>query len=155
MGRFSFLNPKHPFPTMKYTGTKTVEASPMTRGVYNEYRGWTLPLNENPDDQGYLVEYTDGGKANDSRHAGYISWSPKDVFERSYKPVIDPRFAIPHQERVFQELLELNTKIEALVVFLTTETFKALDTQERGRLLRQVCHMKAYALVLDERVAAF
>ncbi|WP_228155367.1 DUF2829 domain-containing protein [Acinetobacter sp. ACNIH2] len=57
----------------------------MTRGEYNDYRGWQIPENEDPTEQGYLVEYVDGGKPNDERHAGYISWSPKDVFEQSYK----------------------------------------------------------------------
>lgn len=70
-----------------YIGTKLIRATPMTRAKYNDYRGWTLPTNENGDDAGYLVEYIDGGKANDSRHAGYISWSPKAVFDRAYRPV--------------------------------------------------------------------
>lgn len=73
-------------PTL-YEGTKRLHATPMTRGEYNAYRGWENPAGENPADAGYLVEYQDGGKANDSRHAGYISWSPADVFERTYKPV--------------------------------------------------------------------
>ena len=68
-----------------FVGTKSVLATPMTRGDYNEYRGWQIPENEYPKEQGYLIEYVDGGKPNDDRHAGYISWSPKDVFERSYK----------------------------------------------------------------------
>lgn len=68
-----------------YIGTKKVAATPMTRQAYNDYRGWPLPADENGDDAGYLVEYVDGGKANDTRHVGYISWSPADVFERAYK----------------------------------------------------------------------
>ena len=70
-----------------YEGTKRLTAQPMTRGGYNAYRGWETPAGEDPADAGYLVEYQDGGKANDSRHAGYISWSPADVFERTYKLV--------------------------------------------------------------------
>lgn len=69
-----------------FVGTKSVLATAMTRGDYNEYRGWQIPENEDPKEEGYLVEYQDGGKPCDERHAGYISWSPKDVFERSYKP---------------------------------------------------------------------
>jgi hypothetical protein len=69
----------------RYVGTKYLLAQPMTRGEYNEYRGWQIPEGEDPADAGYLVEYEDGGKANDSRHMGYISWSPADVFERTYK----------------------------------------------------------------------
>ena len=70
--------------TKTYEGTKRVHAHPMNRGDYNTYRGWTVPADENPDDPGYLVEYLDGGKSNHAVHAGYISWSPKDVFERYY-----------------------------------------------------------------------
>ena len=71
--------------TKTYEGTKRVHAHPMNRGEYNAYRGWEVPADENPADDGYLVEYLDGGKSNHPGHAGYISWSPKDVFERSYK----------------------------------------------------------------------
>ena len=68
-----------------FIGTKSVLATTMTRGEYNEYRGWNIPENEDPTEQGYLVEYVDGGKPNDERHTGYISWSPKDVFEKCYR----------------------------------------------------------------------
>lgn len=70
--------------TKTYEGTKRVHAHPMNRGEYNAYRGWEVPADENPADDGYLVEYLDGGKSNHPDHAGYISWSPKDVFERAY-----------------------------------------------------------------------
>jgi len=65
-------------------GTKAVLARAMTRGDYNAYRGWLTPADENPDDRGYLVEYLDGGGANHPDHAGYISWSPVDVFNGAY-----------------------------------------------------------------------
>lgn len=58
----------------KYIGCKLVEANPMTRGNYNHYRGWKIPVNENPSDEGYLVKYSDD----------YISWSPKEAFDKSY-----------------------------------------------------------------------
>ena len=64
---------------MKYIGIKLVEAEPMTRGAYNEYRGWTIPENENPDDEGYLVKYSDD----------YESWCPKNQFEESNTPVAE------------------------------------------------------------------
>ena len=69
-----------------HIGTKAVTAKPMNRLAYNEYRGWTLPQDENGEDEGYLVEYQDGGKPNDQRHAGYISWSPKEQFDKAYNP---------------------------------------------------------------------
>lgn len=70
-----------------YIGTKRIRAAAMTRREYNVLRGWVVPADENPDDAGYLVEYLDGGKPNVLGFAGYVSWSPADVFERSYRPL--------------------------------------------------------------------
>jgi hypothetical protein len=70
-----------------YIGTKTLKATPMNKGDYNDYRGWETPLNKDASNEGYLVEYLDGGEPNDSRHQGYISWSPKDVFDKAYRPI--------------------------------------------------------------------
>lgn len=71
----------------QYIGTKLISAQPMTRGAYNTYRGWELPADEEGTDEGYLVEYqNEAGNSNHPDHAGYISWSPKWIFEGSYKP---------------------------------------------------------------------
>lgn len=70
----------------RYIGTKLINAKPMTRQAYNDFRGWTLPADENGEDEGYLVEYVDGGKGNTDHYAGYVSWSPADVFDRAYRP---------------------------------------------------------------------
>lgn len=69
-----------------FYGTKNIAAKPMTRGEYNEFRGWQLPEDEGGDDEGYLVEYLDGGKPNVDGYAGYVSWSPKEQFENAYQP---------------------------------------------------------------------
>lgn len=68
-----------------YIGTKMIRAKEMTRGDYNSLRGWPCQPDENPKDAGFLVEYLDGGKSNHPGYKGYISWSPKDVFERAYR----------------------------------------------------------------------
>lgn len=67
-----------------YIGTKVINAKPMNRADYNVLRGWTLPSDENGLDEGYLVEYTDGGKANTNEYKGYVSWSLKVNFENAY-----------------------------------------------------------------------
>lgn len=59
-----------------YVGTKALKASPMPRGNYIALRGWTMPADENPDDPGYIVQYVDG----------YVSWSPAETFEATYRP---------------------------------------------------------------------
>ncbi len=61
-----------------------VNAVPMNRLDYNTFRGWTLPSDENGADEGYLVEYIDGGESNTEEYSGYVSWSPADVFKRVY-----------------------------------------------------------------------
>lgn len=78
----------------RYLGMKEINATPMSRLGYNQLRGWEVPADENPDDEGYLVEYLDGGKANHPDFAGYISWSPKAVFERAYRPVFGMPFSL-------------------------------------------------------------
>ena len=60
---------------IKYIGTKMIEAKEMNRGDYNVYKGWTIPEGEDPEDEGYLVKYSDG----------YESWSPKKQFEEAYR----------------------------------------------------------------------
>ncbi len=67
-----------------YIGTKMVKAVPMNRELYNSIRGWTVPAGENPHDEGYLVEYLDGGAPNHPNFHGYVSWSPKKQFEAAY-----------------------------------------------------------------------
>ena len=61
---------------MKYIRMHPVEAEPMTRGDYNKFRGWEIPSNENPADEGYKVTYPDG----------YVSWCPKTQFEEAGRP---------------------------------------------------------------------
>jgi hypothetical protein len=81
--------------TMKrYIGVKEINAQPMNRQAYNDFRGWQLPDNENGDDEGFLVEYIDGGAPNTPEFMGYVSWSPKDVFARAYKPADGMTFGL-------------------------------------------------------------
>lgn len=79
---------------MQHIGTKFVIAEAMTRAAYNEFRGWTLPANENGADEGYLIEYQDGGKPNVEGRAGYISWSPKEQFGNAYRPCAAMTFGL-------------------------------------------------------------
>lgn len=138
-----------------YIGTKIIQATPMTRLDYNIYRGWGLPADENGADEGYLVEYTDGGKGNDSRHAGYISWSPKAQFDAAYLEIGDVSGMPAHQQRVVAEKAELDDKKGKLSAFTQTDFFESLPVAERTRLLKQFEIMIGYSVVLAERIAAF
>lgn len=132
----------------KYLGTKEVSAKPMTRGEYNDYRGWQIPENEDPNEQGYLIEYQDGGKSKDSRHAGYISWSPADVFNRAYAPIDTWLDRVKlEQERVQKDLsaLDKTLDVERKPDFITDEQWIFMT--------RQQFHMRQYNQILKDRIA--
>lgn len=67
-----------------YIGTKVVFPKYMNKGAYCALRGWEVPEGEDPEEQGYLVMYADGGEPNVPGYPGYVSWSPKTVFETNY-----------------------------------------------------------------------
>ena len=149
----------------KYTGIKEILARPMNRKDYNDYRGWELPANENGDDEGFLVEYVQSETStnqNHPAHKGYISWSPKDVFEESYistdvlinKSVFEEYE--PSQQRVIDELKDLETKIFNLSNFIKTEFFtERLDSEEQQRLKQQLIVMQTYESILIQRINNF
>ena len=57
----------------RYRIQEIVEAEPMTRGDYNNHRGWKIPEDENPQDKGYLI----------IRNSGVAAWYTKEDFERA------------------------------------------------------------------------
>lgn len=70
----------------QYIGTKIINARPMNRQEYNNYRGWQVPEDEDPTDEGYLVEYVNSPTTNMPHgHTNYISWSPKKEFDEAYR----------------------------------------------------------------------
>lgn len=82
------------FEMNQFIETKLVNAIPMTRAEYNTFRGWELPANENGADEGFLVEYLDGGAPNTHEYAGYVSWSPKEQFEGAYRQTSGMTFGL-------------------------------------------------------------
>ena len=62
----------------KFLMALIVTAIMMTRGAYNEFRGWTVPADENPDDEGYKVI---------DPNTGNVSWVPKEKFEKTSRKV--------------------------------------------------------------------
>jgi len=102
----------------QYIGVKVINAKPMTRLEYNCFRGWDVPADENPDDEGFLVEYTDGGKANTKEFAGYVSWSPKEIFEKAYIATDDipDSLTIEHIESVVTDAVYFTAKDAPLTI---------------------------------------
>lgn len=115
--------------TQHYIGTKQIMA-------------WAQDKYGQP---GYAVKYADG----------YISWSPKDVFEAAYLPMGHVGHLPPHQQRVIGEKIQLDDKLEKLTAFLESPRYAALDSGEQHRLSIQVNAMRTYSRILGERIAAF
>lgn len=59
----------------QFIGTQTLMSEFMTLGAYNELRGWTIPVDEDPLAGGYYCEYPDGHR----------TWIPQDKFEAVYR----------------------------------------------------------------------
>jgi hypothetical protein len=128
-----------------YIGVKEIDAKPMTRGEYNEYRGWTIPADENPDDEGYLVKYPDG----------YESWSPKKVFEEAYVEydgtgllsTIKGMTSSDYQERFKAEYKQLQIRCDKLRAMLDKYFAGELDFKPKcsyNLLHMQYVHMMDY-----------
>lgn len=124
----------------KYLGKKEVMASPMSMG--EAYDRGLLQSNlkssrVDKDREGYLVKYDNG----------YQSWSPKDVFDNSYK-VIDTSL-----DRLYLEFNELSDRYNKLVFFLEKEGARGLvgDVQF-GLMEEQRDLMKGYIDILKERI---
>lgn len=101
---------------VQYTGTKTIFATPMTRGEYHKLRGWEVPADEDPTDLGYLVQHDNDGKANVEGFDGYISWSPQKLFELAYNP------SETFKQRLFIEMEQLYRRMFLLKKYIHGES---------------------------------
>ena len=138
-----------------YTSNETVIATPMNRVEYNVYRGWVLPSNEHPNDAGYLVEHIDGGESNHPNHLGYITWIPKDVFERFYSlhQVVEQKEPT-WLDRLKEEYESLNNNIIKLHEFMISDQFLNSDISfhQRNLMQLQIGNMTNLLYILGERI---
>lgn len=136
----------------KFIGIKKIEAEPMTRGDYNDLRGWTIPKDENPADEGYIVKYSDG----------YVSWSPKQAFEEAYskigdKPLIDTAILMKsddYKDRFIAEYQQLVIRYNGLKNMLNKWDKNELTftpTCPRSTYNMQIKAMTDYIAVLEAR----
>lgn len=120
---------------VSFTCHKTVKAVPMSLAEYNELRRWAPPEEDRP---GYLVMYEPDGHPNVEGFDGYVSWSPKDTFEKGY------RLSEIFTDRLKNEMEDLEVKIQKLENFLYDNASEGLDTRQRGLLIIQLSAMQTY-----------
>lgn len=123
----------------QYTGTKTIKACPMLLGeaekVLRRHIDTTAVENRETT-EGYLVEYEDG----------YQSWSPKEVFEKSYR-VSETRL-----DRMKIELQEVQERYLKGRKFSFSQKFSELSTLNRATLRKQLDAMESYMYLLSQRI---
>ena len=106
--------------TQFYIGVKRIEAEPMTLGMYNAHKGQTIPEDEDPAKEGYLVTYSDT----------YSSWSPKEVFDDAYLPIGEDGTKIT-QETVTAFMGEVvASQLDDKTTLVTSETITGFRQHE-------------------------
>lgn len=124
----------------QYTGTKTVKAEPMRMGeaFAKNLLKKDVKLSEcETDKAGYLVEY----------EGGYQSWSPAEVFEKSYK--LSETFS----DRLKNEYEEITERLTKLQAFLTKgDTLEKVGDTQYTLLIQQSIYMDAYRKIIAFRL---
>ena len=127
---------------VQYTGTKTIMATPISRGEYNALRGWEIPAGEDPSDPGYLVQYENDSKANVEGFDGYISWSPQKPFDLAYNE------SGTLKQRLFIEMEQLYRRMFLLKKYINGES---PDSEHYRLLIIQLKAMDTYYQTLCTR----
>ena len=127
----------------QYIGTKTVKAEPMVKSAAVA-KGWARASEGNPDTPGYHVQYTNPDGST------YDSWSPKDVFEKSYQIAED------FKDRLEIEFKELRIRLLKLHKFIQDNGFaniaKKIGPEQGSLLLSQYHGMSLYFHALKARL---
>lgn len=127
---------------IKYTGTKTIKACPMTLGEAEKVLKRHIDssaVENRGETPGYLVEYGEDGD-------NYRSWSPKEVFERAY------RVSETHIDRMMIEKEEVEKRYLAARKFTFSDAFSDLSDQQRTLLRKQLDIMESYLYTLCKRI---
>ena len=122
----------------KYLGTKLVTAKPMTRAAAEVILGkFIKPVKQEYSGEGYLVRYEDG----------YQSWSPKEVFDKAYKP------ADNFLDRLIIERDDLQKRLSSLTSALMQEDFQEkVGSKQYYWMQEQRNAMEIYVEVLNKRI---
>lgn len=124
----------------KYLGTKEVSATPAWLIDGRTYlKDGVVPRSMNRKD-GYKVVYEDG----------YESWSPKDVFEKAFKPSETVLDRLKIEQHELRERIE---KLEDFIGLNFSEAKEKAGSLQAALLVCQRSYMVNYLDVLETRIA--
>ena len=95
---------------------------------------------------------------------GMIARNPKNHDDQWYvaKKYFDDNLELvdgagdsSYQDRVVEEMRELNEKIDSLDTFIHSKVFPSVDVIQQNCLKRQIDAMELYSKILGERISAF
>ena len=126
----------------QYLGIKKVMAEPMNEqaAVSKGFARNNTDRATHPWRDGYHVQYTNPDGST------YDSWSPKQVFEQSY------RVSETFLDRMHIEYNELDERCNKLKAFSNTDKFNKLGSIQQGLLMRQLSAMQEYREWLSMRI---
>lgn len=120
-----------------YIGTKQVKAFPMCLEDAARYLNRRIePAKQLYSGEGYVVIYEDD----------YISWSPKEVFDKSYKK------CETYMDRLLIEREDLEVKVLKLAQFVNDGERERLAKRAEHHLDLQLKAMNEYLSILNERI---
>ena len=120
----------------KYIGVKLVMAVAMLRGEFHANTGNPSMLsNEQAAEEGYEVEYLDGGEPNIEGRQGYVSWCPKEQFENANRPTDGMSFGMA------VEALKVGHRVQRSgwngkdmwLAYMSAMSLPAFNTQDTNR----------------------
>lgn len=128
----------------QYIGTKMVKAEPMAKSAAVA-KGWARPSSEgNENVPGYHVQYTNPDGST------YDSWSPKEVFEKSYQIAED------FKDRLIIEFKELKERFNKLDAFLDEKDYDKVveicGPAQTALMFSQYHAMRHYHDILKTRI---
>lgn len=112
-----------------YVRKGLVHAKPMTRGEYNDWRGWDTPADENKNDMGYMTE-DDAERANTHFSIGYISWMEKEAFHNAHEPTVNIKSSDTSLPSIHG--MELGWVVKAVKTSTGGLGFEAVSEEERA-----------------------
>lgn len=136
----------------EYLDVKKINAEPMDRQTYNDYRGWIVPPDENPTDAGFLAKHS----------SGHVCWLPKKEFlencveigNNTLLETVELMKSTDFRDRFKAEYTQLKIRCDGLLTMITKFKNNELPFEPKCSLElleKQLDEMNKYLGTLEER----
>lgn len=130
----------------QFAATHTIFAKPMNLGEYNNLRGWTIPADEDPSEEGFLIVH--GNKKPEAILLSDLTWAKKSTFENKYTATDT------FDQRLKLELVELLGRSVSLATYIESGKIKDLPVEQSSALMVQSELMATLGILISHRISA-